>query len=84
MSQIEYIREHLRRLLRECPTVHMDVTLKSPKLSLQNAEATLTGVYPHLFQIEECVNGIAKRHTISYRDVIVKNIVIHELDLSLF
>jgi uncharacterized protein Veg len=39
------------------------------------------GVYKNIFQVEECDGGnAAKRHTFQYRDVLIGQVAIEELD----
>ncbi len=72
------IRARIRRLYETAPQIRMDVSLQRPKLSLVGAEATITGVYPHIFQIEETSTGVVRRHTLQYADVLIRRIVIYE------
>ncbi len=80
MSPLETIREEIKRLYLTDPHVHLDVTLTSPKLRMVNTPATITGMYRHIFQIEECTSGTPKRHSLQYTDVLTRNIVILELE----
>lgn len=79
MLRLEEIRAQIKHLYQTNPIIHMDVSLVSPRLSLHNAEAKITGVYPHIFQIEEYSSGFPKRHTLQYTDVLIKQITILEL-----
>ncbi len=80
MTETERIREKIKKLYQMNPEVHLNVNLKSPKLSLENSYAVITGVYKNIFQIEEYTSGQAKRHILQYADVLIKNIVILELE----
>ncbi len=80
MSPLETIREKIKHLYHTDPHVHLDVSIPSPKLHLKNTAATITAMYPHIFQIEECTSGTPKRHSLQYTDVLTRNIVILELD----
>lgn len=73
------IREKLANLLRTQPVIHVSVHMTKPKRSLENVEVRLTGVYAHIFQIEESTSGAVRRHTLQYADVITKQIEISEL-----
>ena len=79
MSQLDKIRNQVKDLYKKNPKIHMDVSLSSPKLILENAEATIKGVYPHIFQIEEMSEGKARRHSLQYSDIHTRHIVIREL-----
>ncbi len=79
MSAIEQIKMQIKSLYETNPIIHMDINLSYPKLSLKNEEVTITGIYSHLFQIEETREGIPSRHTIKYTDLITQSVVIKEL-----
>ncbi len=79
MQTIEIIKARIQSLYRQDPHVHLDVSLSSPKLVLKNTPATITGVYRHIFQIEEHTSGKAQRHTLQYTDLVTGQIVIREL-----
>ena len=43
---------------------------------VQDADVTITGVYPHVFCVEEWVGGTRQRHTFQYADVMTQRIAI--------
>ncbi len=59
----------------------MDVSLSRPRLVLKDAPAKILGVYPHIFQIEECSTGKIRRHILQYSDILTRQIIIAELEL---
>ncbi len=77
---LELIKQQINMLYKTNPKVHLNVSLKKPKITFENIDATITGVYPHIFQIEEYTNGYAKKHTLQYADVVTDAIVILELE----
>ncbi len=79
MHTIEHIKGQIQKLYQTNPHIHMDITLKKPKLTLISTEATLTGVFPNIFQIEECTTGRKRLHTLRYTDVMIGSVVIKEL-----
>lgn len=79
MIKYDAIRDQLKKLQGSGSTVHMDVNMNHPKLHLTNAAAKITGVYSHLFQIEEDSTGKIRKHTIQYNELLTKNVVILEL-----
>ncbi len=79
MHSLELIREQIKKLYNKNPVIHLNVSLKKPRIQLENTTATIKGVYPHIFQIEETINGKPKQHTLQYSDIITGNIVILEL-----
>ncbi len=82
VSVLEQYKEKIEKLYKNNVKIHMDVTLSYPRLTLTNEEAVITAVYRNLFQIEESKNGEKNRHTIPYTDLITKQIVIKEIEMS--
>lgn len=82
MSDIQSVQQIRARILARCqhdPRIHINVSIPQPKLRLSNVPVEITGVYAHLFQIEETTSGQAKRHTLPYTDVLLHNIEILDL-----
>ncbi len=76
------LMEKVKELYLSDPNIHLDVAITKPKkLTLINSPATITGVYRHIFQIEEETSGSKKTHTLQYSDILTKQITIHELDV---
>ncbi len=80
MSALDTIREQIKKLYATNPVIHMDVSLTTPRLTLKNAEVTIKSIYPHVFRIEESLSGTPKCHTLQYSDVLIRHIVISELE----
>ena len=72
----EQIRQRILERYRSDPKIRINVSIAQPKLHLSNVPVEITGVYAHIFQIEENSSGQAKRHTLSYADVLTHNIEI--------
>lgn len=70
------IREHIRKRFETEPRVRLNVSLSRPKLRLEGVEARITGVYRHIFQIEETSTGEKRLHTLQYADVLLGDIEI--------
>lgn len=82
MSEIyglEQIRRRISERYRSDPKIRINVSIAQPKLHLSNVPVKITGVYAHIFQIEENSSGQAKRHTLSYTDVLTHNIEILDI-----
>lgn len=73
---VEKVRQQIRHRFETNPKMCINVSLAQPKLHLQNVEVTITGVFSHLFQIEECDSGKPMRHTLQYLDVLLHHIEI--------
>ncbi len=73
------LREKIKKLVSQNANIHINVSLSKPKLNLKNEPVKITGVYAHIFQIEEYSTGVPVRYTLQYADVIIKRIEIIEL-----
>ena len=76
---IESIRCDIRRLFEENPHIHVNVTMRHPKVSVQNGPAVIKGIYPNTFQLEETESGFTQRHCVQYNDVLIGRVEILEL-----
>ena len=76
---LQQIRQHILERYQSDPKIRINVSITQPKLHLGNVPVEITGVYAHIFQIEENSSGQAKRHTLSYTDVLTHNIEILDL-----
>ncbi len=76
---LDEIKKAVSALFKADRDIHIDVAFTSPRASLKNERAKITGVYPHLFKIEEYSSGRAKTHTFQYSDVFIGQISIREL-----
>lgn len=79
MSEIQQIRQRILERYQREPKIRINVSMVKPKLQLNYVPVTITGVYAHIFQIEENSSGQAKRHTLQYTDVLTHNIEILDL-----
>lgn len=76
MNSLDAIRVKLRRLYNTDPHIRINVSMMNPRINLKNEQVTITGVYPHIFQIEERSSGSPKKHTLQYSDVLIGHIEI--------
>lgn len=61
------------------PTFASMFPLRQPKLRLSNVPVKITGVYRHIFQVEEASPGQTKRHALQYTDVLTHSIELLDL-----
>lgn len=80
MTDIEYIKNNIKKLYLKNPEVHLDVSYTHPKLHLVNDPVRIIGVYANLFRIEERSNGTPQCHSLQYADVLTGHIKIYELE----
>jgi len=76
MNAKDEIRMKITRLYRTNPQIHVSVWMPGQRIQIQNDEATIVALYPHVFQV--VAHG--KRYSVQYIDVLTKNIVIAELN----
>ena len=76
---IQTIRKDIRNLFETDPHIHVNVTMRHSKVSVQNGPAVIKGVYPNIFQIEENENGYVRCHSVQYNDVLIGRVEILEL-----
>lgn len=76
---IETIRRDIRRLFESNPNIHVNVTMRHPKINVHNGCAVIKGVYPNIFQIEENDNGYTRCHSVQYNDVLIGRVEVLEL-----
>lgn len=74
LYELQQIRQRILERYHSNPIIHINVSLHQPKLKLNNVSVKITGVYRHIFQIEEIASGSTKRHTLQYTDVLLHNI----------
>ena len=76
MTEIDKVKRKIQTLYRTNPFIHVDVSIKRPKVLVNGQQARIVGVYPHIFQIE----AEGKRYSLQYSDVLIKSIRILELE----
>lgn len=76
---ITEIRQGLQTLYRDHPDIHVNVSLKSPRIRLQNQPVRLIGVYRGLFRIEDRTGKKPVQYTLQYVDVFTGDIEVREL-----
>ena len=57
------------------PHVRLNIALSHSKV-VQDAQATIVGVYRHCFCVEECSCGTPQRHTFTFADLLTKRVEI--------
>lgn len=74
--ELQQIWQHISERYRSDPNIRINVSLRQPRLHLNNVPVKITGVYRHIFQVEEDSSGQPKRHALQYADVLT-----HDIDL---
>ena len=79
MSEIQQIRQRISERYRRDPKIRINVSIAKPRLRLNNVSVEITGVYAHIFQIEDTSSGQTNRYALQYTDVLTHNIEILDL-----
>ena len=72
--ELQHIRQRISERYLSDPNIRIIVSLRQPRLHLNNVPVKITGVYRHIFQIEEASSGPPKRHALQYTDVLTHDI----------
>lgn len=72
--ELEQIRQRILERYRSAPNIRINVSLRQPRLHLRDVPVKITGVYQHIFQVEETSSGQPKRHALQYADVLTHDI----------
>ena len=72
--ELQQIRQRILERYRSDPNILINVSLRQPGLHSNNVPVKITGVYRHIFQVEEDSSGQSKRHALQYADVLTHDI----------
>ena len=80
MNVLDIVRSRIQLLYEKHPDIHVNVTLKRPhKVVMNNLPVVITGVYPHMFQVEYIEKGISRQFMHQYTDIITRDVEILEM-----
>ncbi len=79
MPTPETIRARLTQLKQAQRPIHITATLPDRRGTLTSAPVTITGTYPHIFQVEEQAARNLQHYTFPYSDVLIGAVKIDEL-----
>lgn len=79
MNSLDVIKMKIQKLYKTNPRIHINVVLSNPRVNLRNEQVVITGVYPHIFQIEAQSGPEPRAYTLQYSDVLIGRIEILEL-----
>lgn len=79
MASVDTIKRDIEQLYRTNPHIHINVSMKNPRVFLLDEPVTIIGVYAHIFLIEERTMGTPKTHTLQYADILTHQVEILEL-----
>ena len=77
--ELQQIRQRISERYLSDPNIRINVSLRQPRLHLNNVPVKITGVYRHIFQVEEVSPGPPKRHALQYTGVLTHDIELLDL-----
>ena len=77
--EFQQIRQRISERYRSDPNIRINVSLRQPRLHLCDVPVRITGVYRHIFQVEEDSSGQPKRHALQYADALTHDIELLDL-----
>lgn len=72
---IESAKARIKAQFESHPRIRINVAITHSKV-VQDADVTITGVYPHVFCVEENDAGTPLCHTFQYADLITRRVEI--------
>lgn len=75
--KIDDIRKEIKTLYNEKKTIHVDVLNKRTRV--KNALCEISGIYEYFLCVFSNINGYMESFSISYVDILTKQIIIREL-----
>ena len=79
MTAIEKIKARINQLFKENNAIHITITLSHPRIYLSDTPVIISGVYPHVFRVEEFGVENPKSYTLQYTDLLTNSVSIKEL-----
>ena len=77
--ELQQIRQRISERYLSDPNIRINVSLRQPRLHVNNVPVKITGVYRHIFQVEEVSPGPPKCHALQYTDVLTHDIELLDL-----
>ena len=75
---VEEIRGLILARFQHQPRVSISVQMPHSRLA-QSSQVVITGVYPHIFCVEERIGDAVQRHAFQYVDVLTRRVEIEGL-----
>ena len=72
---IEDCKARIQAICKVSPRIRLNLALTHSKV-VQDAQATIVGVYRHCFCVEEYSCGVPQRHTFTYADLLTRRLEI--------
>lgn len=82
MTALDFIKNSVKKLYETNRDVHISISTLHPRVFVKNDPVKITGVYKNVFRIEEYSSGTPKSHTLQYTDILIKQVVIDEIQFN--
>lgn len=79
MVTVKQLHAAIEQLYEKDPHIHVTIHLSHPRRDGEDIPATIRGVYPNIFRIEECKDGYVRSHSVQYTELLTGQVVIREL-----
>lgn len=79
MNSLTAVKQRVSNLFKTHPNVHVNVSRNHPKVQLTNHPVTITGVYPNIFQLEDCSGDRPTTYVVQYVELMMGHVEIIEL-----
>ena len=73
---VESCKAQIQALYEKAPSVILNIAFSHSKI-VQDAPATIIGVYRHCFCVEEFSTGTRQCHTFTYADLVTGRVTVH-------
>ena len=80
MNTLSLIKSQVMYLFKTNPKVHIDISNRSDRKHLANVPAIITAVYPNIFTARLKEDGIERKYTFQYVDLLTHTMEIKELN----
>ncbi len=79
MDTPDTVKERLQRLYEKDPHIHITMIMPRAKISVKNAPVVITGIYRHIFQVEQTDAPRPTRYSVQYAELLNGQVQIPEL-----
>lgn len=76
---LDTCKARIQAMYETSPRIRLNLALTHSKV-VQDAEATIVGVYRHCFCVEETSCGTPQRHTFTYADLLTRRVDVQPLE----
>lgn len=75
-NHLSEIKSQIKKLYNENPNVLADLSFRGERNHLKDVPAVITAVYSNIFTVNIDENGIIRKHSFQYSDILTGNLKI--------